>query len=157
MSALYDTLRTDLKTAMKARDKDLTSVLRMLLAGIKEVETSGKGPTELDDEAILAVIAKQVKTRDGAADTYAEAGRDDLAEKERTEAELLRRYLPNPLTDEELDGVVAEALAEVSAAHGGTLTMGQMGQVIGAAKAKAGGRVEGGRLAAVVKAKITGA
>jgi uncharacterized protein YqeY len=147
-------LRADLTAAMKARDPLTTGTLRMALAAVTTAEVAGTTAKELTDQEVTAVLAKEVRKRAEAAEAFAGAGRSELAEKERAEAAVLSAYLPTPLTDEELDALVAEAVDAVAADLGGPLTMRQMGQVIKAVQARADGRADGSRIAAAVKAVL---
>lgn len=134
---------------MKAHDAATTSTLRMALAAVRSAEVAGAEKRELSDEEVLAVVTKEAKKRREAAETYAEAGRPELAEKERAEEEILRRYLPTQLSDEELADLVAGVLAE-----GEFSGRGAMGQAMKAVQAKVAGRAEGGRVAAEVRRQL---
>ncbi|MCO6394989.1 MULTISPECIES: GatB/YqeY domain-containing protein [Corynebacterium] len=149
MSELKAQLRADLKTAMKAKEKERTGTIRMLLAAIQTAETEGS-KHEVDDAEILKIIAREVKKRRESAEIYATNGRQELADAELHEAEILEAYQPAQLTDEEVDALVEEAVAEV-----GAESMAQMGQVMKAANAKAAGRVDGKRLSTAVKARLS--
>ncbi|OIR40919.1 glutamyl-tRNA amidotransferase [Corynebacterium sp. NML140438] len=149
MSELKAQLRADLKTAMKAKEKERTGTIRMLLAAIQTAETEG-AKHEVDDAEILKIIAREVKKRRESAEIYATNGRQELADAELREAEILEAYQPAQLTDEEVDALVEEAVAEV-----GAESMAQMGQVMKAANAKAAGRVDGKRLSTAVKARLS--
>lgn len=149
MSELKAQLRADLKTAMKAKEKERTGTIRMLLAAIQTAETEGT-KHEVDDAEILKIIAREVKKRRESAEIYATNGRQELADAELREAEILEAYQPAQLTDEEVDVLVEEAVAEV-----GAESMAQMGQVMKAANAKAAGRVDGKRLSTAVKARLS--
>ncbi|WP_288857600.1 GatB/YqeY domain-containing protein [uncultured Corynebacterium sp.] len=148
MSELKAQLRADLKTAMKAKEKERTGTIRMLLAAIQTAETEGT-KHEVDDAEILKIIAREVKKRRESAEIYATNGRQELADAELREAEILEAYQPAQLTDEEVDALVEEAVAEV-----GAESMAQMGQVMKTANAKAAGRVDGKRLSTAVKARL---
>lgn len=154
MAELKDKLRADLSAAMKQRDTVVTSTLRMALAAVGTEEVAGKQARELTDEEVQRVLSKEVKKRDESAEAFAAAGRDEQASAERTEADVLRRYLPVQLGDDELADLVRQAVAEVAAELGERPGMKQMGQVMKAANAKVAGRAEGGRVATVVKAEL---
>src|SRR5205823_10778796 len=117
-------------------------------------EVAGKQARQLSDEEVQQVIAKEVKKRDESAEAFAAAGRQKEADNERAEGEVLRRYLPEPLEDAELNQLVEQAVAEVASELGEQPGMKQMGQVMKAAKTKVSGRAEGGRVAAAVKARL---
>lgn len=135
---------------MKARDEVVTSTLRMALAAVKSAEVAGKQARELSDDEVLAVLAKEAKKRREAAEAFAGAGRADSAAKERAEEEVLARYLPAQLSDEEIANIVRETLA----ANGFT-TMAQMGPAMKAVQAAIAGRAEGGRVAAEVRRQLS--
>ena len=149
MSALKDQIRADLKDAMKAKDKERTGTIRMLLAAIQTAETEGS-KHEVDDAEIQKIIAREIKKRRESADIYKTNGRDDLAEAELTEASILEVYQPKQLDDDELAKLIDEAIAET-----GAESMAQMGQVMKAATAKAEGRADGKRLSEAVKARLS--
>ncbi|WP_175935752.1 GatB/YqeY domain-containing protein [Corynebacterium sp. Marseille-P4321] len=148
MSALKDQIRADLKEAMKAKEKERTGTIRMLLAAIQTAETEGS-KHEVDDEEIQKIIAREVKKRRESAEIYQTNGREDLAQAELGEAEILAGYQPKQLTDEELALLIDEAVAETDAT-----SMADMGKVMKAATAKAAGRADGKRLSTAVKAKL---
>lgn len=149
MSALKDQIRADLKEAMKAKEKERTGTIRMLLAAIQTAETEGS-KHEVDDAEIQKIIAREIKKRRESADIYTSNGRDDLAEAELTEAGILEVYQPKQLDDDELAKLIDEAIAET-----GAESMAQMGQVMKAATAKAEGRADGKRLSEAVKARLS--
>ncbi|CAB0889320.1 GatB/YqeY domain-containing protein [Corynebacterium diphtheriae] len=153
MSELKNKIRADLTTAMKAREKERTGTLRMLLAAIQTEETSGS-KHELTDEDVLKVIAREIKKRRESAEVYAEAGRSELADAETNEANILAEYQPQQLDDDELAALVAEAVAEVKAELGEDVSMKQMGQVMKLATAQAAGRADGKRLSTAVRAAL---
>ena len=106
---LAEQIQADLTTAMKARDQLTVSVLRMAIAGIKEARVSGDELRELSDDDVLAIIAKEAKRRDEAAAAFTEGGRTESAAKELAERDILARYLPAPMTEDELAALVDEA------------------------------------------------
>lgn len=154
MAELKARLRTDLTAAMKGRQTTVVATLRMALAAVTTEEVSGKVAKELSDDDVLKVIAREVKKRNEAAEAFAGAGRKEQAEAELAEAEVLKGYLPAQLDDAELSDLVAQAVAEVEAQAGEKPGPKQMGQVMKLANAKIAGRADGGRVAAVVKAKL---
>ncbi|WP_214404688.1 GatB/YqeY domain-containing protein [Pseudonocardia lacus] len=154
MSTLKERLREDLTAAMKARDELARSTLRMTLTAIGNAEVAGKEPRVLDDAEVRKVIAKEARKRAESAEAFAAAGREELAERERAEGELLARYLPSPLTDDELAAIARTAVEETAAELGEQPGPRQMGQVMKRATAAAEGRAEGGRVAAAVKALL---
>lgn len=156
MAELKERLRSDLTAAIKERDTTTTRVLRMALSAIGTEEVSGKQARELSDEEVQRVLSKEAKKRDESATAFEQADRADQAAAERTEGEILRGYLPAQLGDDELDGIVADAVSEVGTEIGESPGPKQMGQVMKAANAKVAGRAEGGRVAAAVKSRLAG-
>jgi len=149
---LADQIQADLTAAMKARDDLARSVLRMATAALKEARVAGAEVRELTDEEVVAVLAREAKRREEAAAAFVEGGRPDKAERELAERDVLARYLPAPLGDDELAALVDEALAE-----GGFEGPAQMGLAMKAAMAKVGGRADGKAVSALVKARLAGA
>ncbi|MBN9102255.1 MULTISPECIES: GatB/YqeY domain-containing protein [unclassified Pseudonocardia] len=154
MSTLKAQLRTDLTAAMKARDELVKSTLRMTLTAIGNAEVAGTEARELSDDEVLKVIAKEAKKRAESAEAFAAAGREELAAQERAEGEVLDRYLPTQLSDDELAVIAAAAVEETTAELGEKPGPRQMGQVMKKANAAAAGRADGGRVAAAVKALL---
>ncbi len=143
---LKQTLQSDLTAAMKAREQVRAGTLRMTLSAITNAEVAGDSARELTDDEALKVVTKEAKKRREAATAYDEAGRSELADKERAELEVLEAYLPAQLSDEELQALVTDAVAETGASE-----MAGMGQVMKAVQPKVAGRADGGRVAAIVK------
>jgi len=149
--AVKEQLRTDLTTAMKARDELTASTLRMVLTAITNEEVSGKQARELTDDEVLKVVAREGKKRRESIEAYTSAGREELAERERAEAAVIDRYLPAQLDDAELAALVTAAIAE-SGAEGPKA----MGQVMKLLTPKLAGRADGGRVAAEVRRQLGG-
>jgi hypothetical protein len=148
---LADQIQTDLTAAMKARDELRLSVLRMALAAIKEAKVSGDEVRDLSDEEVVALLAKEAKRRDEAAEAFAAGGREESAARELAERDVLAAYLPAPVSDEEIAALVDEALTE-----GGFDSPSQMGLAMKAAMAKVGGKADGKKVSALVKARLAG-
>ncbi len=151
MSELKDRLRSDLTTAIKARDEVTSSTLRMVLTAITNAEVAGKEARELSDDDVVGVLSSEGKKRREAAEAFAEAGRTDSAVKERAEAEVIARYLPAPLDDAEIAALVSQAIAQVGAAGEG---MRAMGKVMGLVQPRVRGRADGGAVAAEVRRQL---
>jgi uncharacterized protein len=149
VSTLKDRLSQDMRAAMKAREETTTATLRMALAAVRNAEVSGKAARELSDDEVLAVLTKEAKKRREAAEAYDQGGRAELVAQERAELEVLERYLPAQLSDDELAELVAQALAQ-----GDLKGMPAMGPAMKAAQAAAAGRAEGARVAAEVKRQL---
>lgn len=139
-------LQSDLTDAIRERDGVRSSTLRMVLTAVSNAEVAGKEHRDLTDDEVMAVVVKEAKKRREAADAFIGAGRTELAEKEQAELACLEGYLPKQLSDEEIDAVVAEAVAATGASG-----MKDMGKVMGVVKPKIGDQAEGGRVAAAVK------
>lgn len=154
MSELKQSIRADLKTAMKAKEKQRTSAIRALLAAIQAEETNGSRH-ELEDADILKVIAREIKKRRESAEVYEENGRPELAEAELADVPFFEAYQPRQLDESELKALVKESIAEVEAENGEAPTMKQMGAVMKAANAKAAGQADGKRLSAEVKSQLS--
>ena len=145
---LREQIVEDMKNAMRAHDAPRLSAIRMLLAAVKQREVDDKAdPT---DEMIHGVIGKLVKQRRDSVAQYLKGGRQDLADKESFEIEVLSAYLPRQMTDDEIRKVVAEAVAAA-----GATDMSAMGRVMGIVKGKTAGRADMGRVSALVRAALT--
>jgi hypothetical protein len=140
-------VQSDMKEAMKAGNKDRLKVVRMLLAAIKQIEIDQR--IELDDTAVLAVIEKMVKQRRDSVSQFRAGNRDDLADMELAEIDELERYLPEPLSDTEIDALIVRAIAQTGAA-----SMRDMGKVMGSLKASVQGRADMGSVGVKVKARL---
>jgi uncharacterized protein YqeY len=137
-------IQDDMKTAMKAGDKDRLKVVRLIIAAIKQIEIDQR--TELDDAAVLGVLNKMVKQRRDSIEQFRNGGRDDLADIEQDEISVIENYLPEQMSDEELDAMVNAAISET-----GAESIRDMGKVMGAIKAKAEGRADMAAVGAKVK------
>lgn len=151
MSALKDSLRRDLTAAMKARDEVTAGTLRMALSAISTAEVAGKQAKQLDDAEVVGVLAAEAKRRREAATAYEEAQRPELAAKERAEAEVLARYLPGQLSEEQVRDLVAATIAELGVAEQG---MKAMGRVMGTMQPQVKGRADGGAVADEVRRQL---
>lgn len=151
MSELKDQLRADLTTAIKARDEVTSSTLRMVLTAVTNAEVAGKVSRELTDEDVVEVLGSENKKRREAAEAFAAAGREDQAAKERAEAAVLARYLPEQLGAEEIEALVAATVDELGVRGEG---MKAMGRVMGALQPKVKGRADGGAVAAAVRRQL---
>jgi uncharacterized protein YqeY len=137
----------DMKVAMKAGDKDRLKVVRLILAAIKQLEVDTR--TEMDDPAVLTVLNKMVKQRRDSVSQFQEGNRNDLADIELAEISVLEDYLPEQLSDAELDQLVAKAIADT-----GAESIRDMGKVMGQVKAQAEGRADMAAVGAKVKARL---
>lgn len=133
---------------MRAKDKLRLGTIRMAQAAVKQKEIDDR--VELTDADVLSILTKLVKQRDDAASQYRDADRLDLAETEEAEAEILKTFLPSPLTDDELGALIDQAVTET-----GANSMAQMGAVMGWLKPKVTGRADMGRLSGQIKARLS--
>lgn len=154
--SLEEQIHGDMVAAMRAKDKTLTTTLRMALAALQKEKVAGAVARELTHEEEVGVVQREVRARRDSAEAYVEGGRTERAESELAEAQVLGKYLPAMLTDEELDAVVADAVAAVEAEAGERPTMRQMGAVMKAVNAKVAGRAEGSVVAGKVKRALAG-
>ncbi|AWK10375.1 glutamyl-tRNA amidotransferase [Streptomyces spongiicola] len=154
MTTLKSQLKEDLTEAIRARDELRSSTLRLTLSAITKEEVAGKEARELSDDEVRKVIAKEAKKRREAAEAFAQGGRAEQADRERAEGALLDAYLPRQLTDDELNGVVAQAVEEARAA--GAEGPRAMGAVMKIVNPRVSGRAEGGRVAAAVRRLLAG-
>ena len=141
---LKERITEDMKAAMRASEKERLSTIRMVQAAIKQREVDER--ITLDDAQVIAVLEKMVKQRRESIAQFELGGRVDLADREKTEIELLQAYLPEQLSATELDVLIREAIAA-----SGASSMKDMGKVIGAVKAKAAGRADMGAVSARIK------
>ena len=145
--SLVAQIDAELKKAMLAREADKLSVLRMLKSSVKYAAIEKGGADSVPSDAdVLAVVRKEVKKREDSITSFAQAGRTELADKEKSELEFLRVYLPAQMAEEKVEALVKEAIAET-----GATTKAQMGLVMKAAQAKAAGQVDGKTLSTVVQ------
>ena len=147
MSSLKNQITEDMKSAMKAGEKDRLKVVRLILAAIKQVEVDKR--IELDDAAVLAVLDKMVKQRRDSVEQFEKGNREDLAAIERAEIDVLETYLPEQLSADELARMVDEVIAVT-----GAESMRDMGKVMGRIKAMAAGRADMGAVSATVKERL---
>jgi len=145
--ALKDRIVGELKSAMKAKDAPATGCLRLILAAIKNREIEKRG--ELDDAECIKVLSALTKQRNESIDMYRQGGRQDLVEKETAELNLIRSFLPKPLSEEELSRLVDEAIAETEAG-----SVKDMGKVMKTLSPKVSGRADGKQVSELVRSKL---
>ncbi|MCB1933536.1 GatB/YqeY domain-containing protein [Accumulibacter sp.] len=143
-------INEDVKTAMRAREAKTLGTLRLLLAAIKQREVDER--IELDDSAIISVIDRMLKQRRDSISQFAAAGRDELADAERFESELLSSYLPAGLSADEVSAAIAQAIADANAAGPG-----DMGRVMNKLRGGLAGRADMGEVSRLVKMRLAGA
>jgi len=148
-SSLKERLAREMRDALKSGQKVRLSALRMLAASVKNREVELR--REVNDDEFREVAGREVKRRVEALEAYEAAGREDLASREREEREVLRTYLPEQLTTEQVDALVDEAIAAT-----GATSMGDLGKVMGFVMGRARGRVDGSQVQAKVKDRLAG-
>jgi uncharacterized protein YqeY len=145
---LKERITEDMKSAMRAGDKDRLAVVRLILAAIKQREVDER--ITLDDTQVLSVLEKMGKQRKESISQFESGGRADLVAKEQAELAIVQSYLPAQMTDAEVDALIAEAIASTGAA-----SVKDMGKVMGVVKAKAAGRADMAVLGARIKQKLS--
>jgi uncharacterized protein len=151
---MRERIKTELKAAMRAKDAARLSTLRLITAAIKDKDiaarsSGGDGDSEVPDGEILAILARMIKQRQESATTYEQAGRLELAEKERAEIVVIEEFLPKQLAEAEVAAAVKAAIAEVGAA-----SIRDMGRVMAVLKGKYAGQMDFGKAGAAVKAAL---
>ena len=147
--SLKERITEDMKAAMRAREAQRLGAIRMLTAAIKQKEVDER--IELDDAAVIGIVDKLIKQRKDSIEAFEKAGRQDLADNEAAEIAVLQAYLPARLSQEEIAEQVKAIVAET-----GAKGPGDMGKVMGAAKAKLAGKADMGQVSAAVKAALAG-
>lgn len=147
MSSLKSQIADEMKVAMRAKDKVRLGTIRLMLAEIKRIEVDER--IELDDDRVLAVLDKMIKQRKDSITQYQAAERPELAEKEQQETEVIKTFLPQPLSDVEIDAIIEAAIAATDASG-----MQAMGQVMAIIKPQLQGRADMGAVSGKVKAKL---
>ncbi|MBT3309074.1 MAG: GatB/YqeY domain-containing protein [Gammaproteobacteria bacterium] len=146
MSTL-EQINANVKDAMRAKDKERLKILRMITATVKQIEVDER--IEVDEPRMLAILDKMVKQRRDSISQYEAAGRDDLAAVEIAEVTVIQEYMPEQLSDDEIEEMIKAAIAE-----SGATSMKEMGKVMGIIKPKAQGRADMGQLSGKIKALL---
>ena len=146
-AALKTRINDTLKNAMRAKDKARVGVLRLITAEFKRIEVDER--VELDDARVLAVLDKMVKQRRDSENQYREAGREELANQERFEIDCIQEFLPQPLSDAELEALVTDAISQ-----SGAESMRDMGKVMGLLKPRVQGRADMAEVSKRIKTKL---
>lgn len=147
--SIVSQITEDIKTAMKAKDRDTLDALRAAKSEFLLAATSKGAEGEVDDETAMKVLQKLLKQRMESADLYANQNREDLGADELRQADVLSRYLPKPMDDSELEQAIAAIVSETGASG-----MADMGKVMGAASKKLAGKADGKRISSFVKAAL---
>jgi uncharacterized protein YqeY len=146
--SLQEQISAALKDAMRARDEVKLATLRLVLTAIKNREKEAR--SLLEDQEVISVITTQIKQRRESIEQYQNAGREDLAQREERELQILQGYMPEQVSEEEISNTLDEIIAEV-----GAVSMKDMGKVMKAAMAKLAGKAEGGAINEMVKEKLS--
>jgi len=148
MSELKARVINDMKSAMKAKDKDALKAVRMILGAIKQKEVDDR--IELDDTQVLVVIQKMVKQRKDSISQFKDAGRNDLVEIEEAELVIINNYMPSQLSEAEIATAVDKAIADTGAS-----SMQDMGKLMGVLKGQLGGKADMGTVSALIRSKLS--
>ena len=148
MSQLKQLITNDMKLAMKAQDKPALKAIRMILGAIKQKEIDDR--IELNDSQVLTVIQKMVKQRKDSISQFADAGRTDLVEVEESELVIINNYMPEQLSDDEVDAAVTKAIAD-----SGADSMKDIGKLMGILKGQLDGKADMGAVSQLIKAKLS--
>ncbi len=148
MESLKEHIKGEMKNAMKAKDKERLGVIRMILAAIKQIEVDER--IELDDARTIVVLDKMLKQRRESIKQFRDAGRDDLADKEESEVTVIKDFLPQPLSEQEIDALISKAIAETGAA-----SIKDMGKIMGLLKPQMTGRADMSIVSSRIKALLS--
>ena len=146
---LKETLKSDLTEAIRSSNKVVSGTIRMVLTAITNEEVSGKEARVLTEDEIITVLSREAKKRREAAEEFAKANRPDKSAEEKAEGEVIAKYLPAQLSEDDIKKLIAAAVASTGAAGPG-----DMGKVMGAVKPKIAGKADGGVVSALVKAAL---
>ena len=147
--SIKETLQKDLTEAIRGRNEITSGTIRMVLTAITNEEVAGKEARVLSDEEVITVLSREAKKRREAAEAFETAGRTDKAALEKSEGEVIAKYLPAQLSEADIAAIIAEAIASK-----GAQGPGDMGKVMGAVKPKIAGKADGGVVSALVKAAL---
>ena len=148
MADLKTQINDDVKTAMREKDKARLATLRLITAAIKQKEVDER--TELNDEQVVAILEKMLKQRKDSIEQFEKAGRTELADQEKSEIEIIQVYMPEQLTDDEIEALIKEAIASTNAE-----SMKDMGKVMGQLKPKLAGRADMGAVSGKIKSLLS--
>jgi hypothetical protein len=147
--SIKEQLKKDLTEAIRGRDEITSGTIRMVLTAITNEEVAGKEARVLSDEEVITVLSREAKKRREAAEAFENAGRADKSALEKSEGEVIAKYLPAQLSDADISAIIAEAIAST-----GAQGPADMGKVMGAVKPKIAGKADGGVVSALVKAAL---
>ena len=147
-SALKDQIQDAMKTAMKGGDKERLAVIRLIMSAMKQVEVDER--IELDDARVLGILDKMVKQRRESISQFKSGGREDLADKEQAELDIISDFLPQALSEDEIETIISRAISDTGAA-----SMKDMGKVMGIVKPQITGRADVGAVSARIKSLLS--
>ena len=147
-SALKDQIQDAMKTAMKGGDKERLAVIRLMMSAMKQVEVDER--IELDDNRVLGILDKMVKQRRESISQFQSGGRNDLADKEQAEIDIISDFLPQALSEEEIETIINDAISQTGAA-----SMKDMGKVMGIVKPRITGRADVGAVSGKIKSLLS--
>ncbi len=145
--SMLDTIKADMKDAMRAKDKPRLQTVRLILSAVKQYEVDNR--EDVNEAELINILNKMVKQRKDSISQYQDAGRDDLAAVEIAELDIIQQYLPQQLSDPEVDTLIDEVIADLKPE-----SMADMGKVMGVLKAKLSGRADLGQVSGKVRAKL---
>ncbi|WP_192484899.1 MULTISPECIES: GatB/YqeY domain-containing protein [Cysteiniphilum] len=148
MSEIRARLVEDMKTSMKNKDKNRLSTIRMALAAFKQKEVDER--VEVTEDDVISILTKMIKQRKDSAEQFKRAGREELAQKELDEIEILQVYLPKPLSEDEIIEIIQRAILEVGAS-----SVKDMGKIMSAIKAELNGRADMGKVGSMIKSQLS--
>lgn len=148
MATLKQQINDAMKQAMRDKNKPRLSAIRLIQSEIKRIEVDER--IEVDDDRLLVILDKMVKQRRDAIKQFTDAGRNELAEKEQAEVEVIQEFLPAPLTEEELETLISKAIADTGAS-----SMADMGKIMGLLKPQLQGRADMGAVSGKIKARLS--
>ena len=149
--SIKETLKADLTEAIRSSDKLLSGTIRMVLTAITNEEVAGKEARVLTDDEVITVLSREAKKRREASEEFAKAGRDEKAAEEKAEGEVIARYLPAQLSEDDIKKIIADAVAKT-----GSTGPADMGKVMGAIKPLIAGKADGALVSSLVKSTLAG-
>ncbi len=148
MADIKDQINEDVKTAMRGKDKERLAALRLIQAAFKQKEVDER--IELNDEQTITILDKMAKQHRDSIEQFKQAGRDDLVNKEQFELDIIEAYLPEQLSEDEINQMIEQAISDT-----GAETMKDMGKVMGVLKGKLQGRADMGKVSGLIKSRLT--
>jgi len=148
MSDLKSTINNDVKNAMRAKEKERLKTLRLITSAIKQIEVDTR--TELDNDAVIVVLEKMLKQRKDSIEQFEKAGRDELAAIEKAEVLIIKEYMPEQMSDDDVNALIDEAISS-----SGASSMKDMGKVMGMLKSQLAGKADMGAVSGKIKARLS--